>query len=382
MERSALVAEGGGAEPPLVVRRLLLTGFRSFERGTLEPGPRLNVIAGDNGQGKTSLLEALYFVATTRSFRTEKLGNLVRHEARETWVRAEIEEAGRRREQVAALSGSLRRVQLDGKRPERLVDYAQKSPVVAFHPGDLALVAGAAALRRRLLDRIALFVDPAGYERKARYERMMKARQRALEERGERAADLDALEAVAAEEGVRYQAARAEAAARLGASAIIAFSRLVQATLVLGVHYRPGGSQDKGEFVRELAARRSRDRARGSPSFGPSKDELELELDGQPARSHGSQGQQRVVTLALKLAELDCIAQARARPPILLLDDVSSELDPKRTGAVYDVLLASQSQVFVTTTRPELFRIPGEMAGSRADFVVENGAVRRSSDPG
>jgi len=362
--------------PPIVVRKLTLSGFRNFSKATLTPGPRLNVVTGDNGQGKTSLLEALYFVATTRSFRSDRLSNLVQRGASETWVRAEIAEAGHAHEQCSALAGTQRRVTLDGKKPERLVDYAQRTPVVVFHPGDLELVSGGASLRRRLLDRAALFVDPAGYEHRARYERAVKGRLRLLEERGERAAELDPYELIAAEEGARYQLARKRAAEAVLRELTPAFARLAHASLTLSAQYKLGGSVDPAEFLSELRARRVRDRVRRSTSFGPERDDVELSIDEKAARSHASQGQQRILTLSLKLSELECIAVARGAPPVLLLDDVSSELDPQRTGAVYELLRSSRSQVFVTTTRRELFPTFAEHAAERMDFVVEAGSLR------
>jgi DNA replication and repair protein RecF len=359
----------------IAFRRVVLSGFRNFERALFEPGPRLNVISGDNGQGKTSLLEALYFVATTRSFRTERIPTLLRHGSEHATVRAELVEGNRSREQIMVLSPSARRASIDGKRPPRLVDYAQRTPVVAFHPGDLELVAGSASVRRRLLDRVALFVDAPGYERKSRYERALKERQRALEERGERAPELDAFEQVAAEEGARYQLARERAARTLTELVPARFARLAPSQLTLAVTYVPGGSTDVAAFLRELGERRTKDRFRRSATFGPGRDELELFLDARAARSHASQGQQRILTLALKLAELDAISGARGAPAVLLLDDVSSELDPARTGAVYEVLRTSAGQVFVTTTRPELFPTP-DRASERVDFSVESGTLR------
>ncbi len=364
----------------IAFRRVVLSGFRNFERAVFEPGARLNVVSGDNGQGKTSLLEALYFVATTRSFRTERIPTLLRHGSEQALVRAEVVEASRSREQMMVLSPTLRRATIDGKRPPRLVEYAQRTPVVAFHPGDLELVAGAASYRRRLLDRIALFTDPSGYEHKSRYERALKERQRALEERGERAPELDAFEQVAAQEGARYQLARQRAARTLTELVPARFERLAPSALVLEATYTEGGSAEVEVFRRELEQRRTKDRFRRSSSFGPGRDELELKLDGNPARSHASQGQQRILTLALKLAELDAISEARGAPAVLLLDDVSSELDPARTGAVYEVLRTSAGQVFVTTTRPELFPTP-DRASERVDFSVERGTLR-ISQPG
>ncbi len=368
------------ATPPalIVFQRVVLSEFRNFSRAVFEPTARLNVISGDNGQGKTSLLEALYFVATTKSFRTERMPTLIRHGASEAWVRAELLEASHAREQVATLSPGARRGLLDGKRPKRLVDYAQRTPIVAFHPGDLELVAGASSVRRRLLDRVALFVDAGGYDRKSRYERALKERQRALEERGERAPDLDAYELLAAEEGARYQLARVRAAEALIELIGPQFARLAPAGLRLEVRYVQGGSTLVQDFQRELLARRSKDRLRRAPSYGPGKDDLELTLGQSLARSHASQGQQRILTLALKLAELGCISRARGFPAVLLLDDVSSELDPSRTGAVYEVLRTSASQVFVTTTRPELFPTPDAQGSERQDFTIESGTLRPS----
>ncbi|HET9953046.1 MAG TPA: DNA replication and repair protein RecF [Polyangiaceae bacterium] len=359
----------------IAFRRLSLTGFRNFERLVFEPCPRLNVIAGNNGQGKTSLLEALYYVATTRSFRSERMAALVRHGASEAWVKAQISEGSHAREQRAGIVRGARRITIDGKKPERLVAYAQRTPVVAFHPGDLELVSGPESLRRLLLDRVLLFIDAASYERKARYERAMKERKRALDERGERAPDLDAFETLAAQEGARLQTARGNAARELAVQLGPLFADLSHRTLGLDVRYVPGGTEDVGAFQRELQQRRHIDRIRLSATFGPGRDQLELAIDGRAARTHASQGQQRILTLALKLAELECIARARNLAPVLLLDDVSSELDPTRTGAVYSVLSNSQSQIFVTTTRPELFPTPSAHASERRDFVIVSGEI-------
>jgi DNA replication and repair protein RecF len=356
-------------------KRLSVQAFRNLESLEISPGPSLNVIVGDNGQGKTSLLEALYFVASTRSFRTERLEELVRHGSEVASVRAEVAEGDYLSEQRAAFGKLGRSVLLDGKKPERLASYATRTPVVVFHPGDVALVSAPAAGRRKLLDRVALYLDPLSTDARLRYTRAVRERQVVLETRGLSAPELEAFETVIAEHGVRFARARERAASTLLDALGPAFQRIASPKVVLVARYRPGGVTDTNTFASELGQRRALDLRKHSASFGPQKDELELSLDGRSARRHASQGQQRILALALKAAELACVREARGAHPVLLLDDVSSELDPSRTGAVYEFLHDTESQVFVTTTRPELFPLMSSRAADRADFELISGRV-------
>ena len=138
-----------------------------------------------------------------------------------------------------------------------------------------------------------------------------------------------------------------------------AFGSVTPRCLNLKATYEPGGSQNSQDFEGELRARRPEVCRRGRASFGPQRDELLLQVEGRAARSDASQGQQRLLSLSLKLAELRCIEQTRRVHPVLLLDDVSSDRDAHRTESVLQLLQASQGQIFVTTTRPELFRSGG-----------------------
>jgi DNA replication and repair protein RecF len=357
----------------LFFERVVLHAFRNIEELTLHPSPQLNVIAGDNGQGKTSLMEALYAVATSKSFRTEKLREVVAQGASTASVVARVRDAGLAREQRFGLGPQGVSLALDGKRPARRAAFALKTPVVVFHPGDLALASGSAEVRRTLLDRVALFLVPASADHRQRYRRALRERQKALEERGERAADLEAFEVVIAREGAALSRARSVAAERLLAALLPAFRSMAPVGLVLEASHVPGGSTDEQTFIRELAARRSRDLRRRAATYGPHRDELWFELDGRSARQHASQGQQRILALALKIAELECVRDARGAHPVLLLDDVSSELDPGRTGAVYELVSREPSQVFVTTTRPELFVTPD--GRERLDLVMRGGRI-------
>jgi DNA replication and repair protein RecF len=277
------------------------------------------------------------------------------------------------------VSDAGRAVFCDEQRAERLADYAVRTPMVVFHPGDLELTMGGATRRRDLLDRVGLFSDPAAADDRSRYRLALRERQKILEVRGERAPELDAYEQLVARHGARLGQIRQRASQALSREGEPAFRRLVASNLAFAMRYRPGGDLDEARFREELLARRSSDRRRHTATFGPHKDDLELSVEGRPARKHASQGQHRILTLTLKLAELAAIREARGAHPILLLDDVSSELDPTRTGAVFDYLSSSPSQVFVTTTRPELFHTPGASPYDRRDYVLESGALRGDS---
>lgn len=365
----------GSTAQKLRFESISLKNVRNIEALEIEPAPRLNVIVGDNGQGKTSLLEALYLVATSRSFRAERLASVVREGSEQSVIRANIVEHGLRREQRVVLGLRSRRVTLDQKPPSSLTGYATRTPMVVFHPADLELVSGGAASRRRLLDRLLLFVDPPGADARNRYTRVLQARKRALEERGPESRELDALETVMAEAGARFAAGRKAAFDALSERLPRVLSHMASGELTVLPRYQPGGVTDPLEFARALRDSRLRDLRRKAALFGPQRDEVELLLDGRSARVHASQGQQRLLTLSLKVAELECIRDARGAHPVLLLDDVSSELDPKRTHAVYDFLRATESQVFVTTTRSELFPAPGLEPTERADFRLAKGAL-------
>jgi DNA replication and repair protein RecF len=284
-----------------------------------------------------------------------------------------------RREQRFTLAERSRIARIDDKPPASLSAYATRTPIVAFCPTDLELVAGGESGRRRLLDRVALFVDPPGADARIRYERAMRSRQRVLLERGPNARELEAFEAVMATEGVRHALARSRSAARVLEELDRAFEKVAPGDVPASAEYVPGGSEDVASFAERLARARDDDARRGSATFGPQRDALILDLSGRSARAQASQGQQRLLALALKLAELECIRAARGADPVLLLDDVSSELDPDRTHAVYDLVSSSTGQVFVTSTRLDLFPKGSFGQAERADFGLVRGALRTPS---
>lgn len=368
----------------LLLDHLAVREFRNLERVEMEPASRVNVICGNNGHGKTSLLEAIYFVATSRSFRTHRSGELVRHKAPAMSVKARFSETSElllpiSREQLAAIEGKTSAVRIDGNRPASLADFATRSPVVAFHPEELALSTGPAGLRRKLLDRIALFMDPASADHKARYTHALKARQELLTRKGagtpKEGAEIDAFEELCARHGAMVTQARRSAADALLVELLPAFAKIAAPDLELSALYDAGGADDVDEARTELRHRRDRDAHRPTSGFGPHRDDLTLRFGGHSARLVGSQGQHRALTLALKAAEAATVARVRGVEPILLLDDVSSELDPERTAALFSFLGFARGQIFLTTTRRDLIVTPGVDRNSRKDFRIDRGRI-------
>ena len=359
---------------PLVVESLQARSFRNLARVDVSFGERFNVVSGDNGQGKTNLLEALYVVATSKSFRGGKPGDLVGFGAELASVRATVVEDGERRVQSVGVKPGARLVKIDDKRPPSLAAFAVRTPIVVFHPGEIALSMGGSSERRKLLDRTALYLAPSSMAALDSYGRALKARQRTLEVRGPNEASLADYEALCVRHGLEVMGHRALAAERLATSAVAAFERIATPGLTLRVAYAPSAPREEGAYREALERGRVSDARRGSAGVGPHRDELALAIDEHAVRGVASQGQHRAVTLSLKSAEIEVVGAARGVRPVLLLDDVSSELDRARTAALFAFLREQRGQVFLTTTRPELIDT-GDDAEARKDFVVVSGGL-------
>ncbi len=332
------------------------------------------MFVGGNGQGKTSLLEGLCIAATGRSFRTDQIREVVQNGAVGLSVNAQVNDDGLLREQIVTIGSTGRQVFIDGKRVASMATYATHTPIVVFFPNDLDLVTGSAATRRSLLDRIALYTDPVSQECRLAYARALRHRQRLLEKNDDAKA-LPAFEAIVAEQGLRYAQAHAEAAKNLCQYLSEIFAVLCAHSLSLEVQFVGIEPINADAYRQELARRRASDRQRKRPSLGPHRDDLQLSLCGRSARHHASQGQQRLLALAIKLAELKCIQVARQAHPILLLDDVVSELDLPRTASVFEWLRETQSQVFLSTPRHDVVAALRMTKKEQRNFSVEAGEI-------
>lgn len=426
------------------MRVLALTaeGFRNLQPLALSPHPRFNVLSGDNGQGKTNLLEVIYVLATLRSFRTTRLDELVAFGGDAAALRARVEH--RQSERVFGVDIGLRpprkQALCDGK-SARTGEYFGGFNLILFAPEDLRLPKGPPAGRRRFLDRAIWNTCPSYLDEVRVYERILRSRNILLRgglgkasgsggaEDGEPTAGgsrgrlalpdsgamLDIYDQRLASAGAVLFARRRRYVEALAPRIAEVFARISGSDHEVQVQYQPAlkpgktvgkladpasahaEASDRGEpagppepaiitpvvdegrdlserLLAQLQRDRRRDLLRGFTHSGPHADDLVFFLDGRPAELHASQGQTRALVLSLKIAEIQHLHALLGDPPVLLLDDVSSELDRDKNAALFAFLRESPSQVFITTTDPSYIRI-GPAQADRQDFAVRGGGI-------
>jgi DNA replication and repair protein RecF len=365
----------------MLATRLRLREFRSYERVDVELGPGLTVVHGRNGAGKTNLLEALYFGLTGRSCRTSNEREVVRFDSSTARVEVDLRDAdGRTHELAVGFSpGEAKRLQADGVLVERLVDVEMRPLVCVFMPDRLELVKGPPALRRSHVDQVVAASWPARSATRKAYGRALVQRNALLAGiRSGRAsrASLGAWDAELARHGIALRDDRAAVVDLLAPR----FNAL-GAALGLGdgaeLRYRPRSrAAGADELAAELAERVESDLDRGFTGHGPHRDDVAFLRAGRELRAYGSQGEQRLALLALLLAEREALAEARDTLPLMLLDDVMSELDLDRRAMLAD-LLRGDGQSLITTT--DLAHVPGGDAANVTRLAVAAGAVLRDA---
>jgi DNA replication and repair protein RecF len=357
----------------MLVQRLHARSFRNIADSELGVAEGITLICGPNGAGKTNLLEALYFGLTGATWRTRSDRELIRFGDDLARVEVEVYEGGERRRFLAsAARGEGRHRRLDGK-PIPAGAREGRPAVGVFSPDRLALVKGPPAGRRDHLDRVVAALWPSRAEARRRYGRALAQRNALLGRVRARAAaesGLDAWDHELAVEGARVMDARREATAGLaGRFGVLAAELGLDGEATLRYVPRSDAADATG-LAAELRERRAADLERGHTTHGPHLDELDLRLDGRSLRRFGSQGEQRAALLALLLSERAALVDAGAGAPLMLLDDVMSELDSERrrllTGA-----LAGAGQTLITATGPR--QLPDEC--ERVEVRVRDGRV-------
>jgi DNA replication and repair protein RecF len=318
------------------------------------------VIVGPNGQGKTNLLEAVYLLATLKPLRAARLPELVRFGADRAEVRGRFELGGAVRDIGVTIEDGERKAFVGGKPVRELDEYFGGVSVVAFTPDDLAIVKGGPEGRRRWLDRATWGRFPAYLAEARAYARALRARNRLLRE-GAAPDVVEAFDGPLARAGARLVVRRRRLLDELHPRFEAALVSVSDGALEGRVRYAPSwleGAREESEVEERLAAtireRLPRDRERGFTGAGPHADQPAIFLAGKPAKTYASQGQQRALVLALKIAEIENLRAAQGAYPLLLLDDVSSELDRERNRRLLAYLAGLDGQVLLTTTDPGL----------------------------
>ncbi|NTX53187.1 DNA replication/repair protein RecF [Myxococcus llanfairpwllgwyngyllgogerychwyrndrobwllllantysiliogogogochensis] len=358
--------------------------FRNLAQVTLTPSAHATIAVGQNGQGKTNLLEGLYFLATLKPLRAGRLSELVRWGTQTARVSGRFLLKGAEREIAVEVGGGTRQAFVDGKKAASLEEYFGGVSVVAFTPDDLEVVKGGPDSRRGFLDRAVFNRFPAYLRESREYARALKNRNRLLREGG--AVDpayLDAYDETLAKAGARIYARRRALMAELSPRAQATFASIGRTVEPASYGYHPahlgGDFATADEAALALALRESlgerlrRDLDRGFTSVGPHSDDVTVTLGGRSARAYASQGQQRALVLGWKIAEIENLETSMGFLPLLMLDDVSSELDPERNAYLMDYLARSGAQVFLSTTDGSLVR--GAAAADTLWLSVHAGQV-------
>lgn len=369
----------------MLIRELQIINFRNLRYLRAEFGPGIHVIHGSNAQGKTNLLEAVHLLVTGRSFRTTIDREMVpwqREGYEATLIRARVEKGGYEDRFLLTFNSSEKHVFVNGNPIGRLGDLLGRINAVLFTPADLQLVRGAPGLRRRFLDIEMSQVSRPYLHHLQRYDLALRQRNALLKQHQRRPALGDELapwdEQLAAH-GSELTAARAAMIARLSAIAAGMYAEIATGGERLALRYDPSpariadtAAEIRAQMAAGLAASRGDDIRRGATGIGPHRDDFAFLIDGRDARDFGSQGQQRSCVLAMKMAELTLMESATGEPPILLLDDLMSELDESRKRAFLQSL-DPRVQTFITATEPELVT---SLIGPASVLRMEDGELR------
>ena len=353
----------------MLLETLEAYNFRNLS-GRAEWGAGLNIICGPNGQGKTNWLEAIYLLAATKSFKTQRWQEAIRFGEQEASVRGLVSRAeGLQRELSVTLQGATKAIAINGKR-EPVANYLAQLHAVSFTADELEIVRGMPEARRKFLDRGAVSLHPSYVKTLADYNRVLKQKNRLLRDALDGAFTPDKTAALLApwneqlvNYGAQMHAARLDYTARLNA----VLEKRLFGNEEVSIRY-VSSFEGKGDlsdfaalFAERLSVRLPNECAAGHALVGPHRDDLEILFDGRDLRSFGSSGQQRSALILLDLAAISVYYSQHGEYPLFLLDDVDAELDYQRVGRLLEHL-EGRAQTFVTTSKNSLVTQFGERA--------------------
>lgn len=359
----------------MMLRSVAVADFRNICSAKFEPGEGFNLLYGLNGHGKTNLLEAIYLLGSPRSFRTSRLSDFVRHREKRAQILGLVESENIKSQLRLVIEAAGRKMEVDGKAVYKASELHGKLTAVVFSPDDTGMIRMGPESRRRYLDR-AVYMGDIGYLHCWHsYQRVLKQRNHLLKNADK--TGLDVWTNQLAESGAEVIERRLKFVAALDGKLKKHYATIAGHSEISSIIYKPDGvgSTERTDIRKELLElfkrQQKSDERYATTTAGPHRDDLTLELDNRPIRAFGSQGQQKSFVLALKMAEMDNLENIFGEPPLLLLDDMSSELDACRNSNLMEFLTTRNIQVFITTTErsPALLAV----APQCSVFHVEDG---------
>ncbi len=329
-----------------------LHNFRAIKQTTIHFAPQRTIIVGDNGTGKTTILEAIHLLAMGRSFRTSKHAQLVQESSDGYRVMANLKNESRSLTlQAAGLPDGSRRMWINGAPVDKLRDILGQLPAVTMIPEDIALLQGSDQERRAFIDRVLGTTDRRYLEALVAYRHVLRQRNGALRQSGAQRATVEIWNGPLV--------AHAESIWRKREAFLRVFSQLFSEAwaghgvgLPAGLTYEPPAYARADDYAAHLLAKYAADARLGRTSSGPHRDRLTVTLDGRPSRSHASMGELKLLLATFKLAESRYVRQCLGQAPVMLMDDLFATLDPGRAALVLEEL-SGDHQVVITTTALE-----------------------------
>jgi DNA replication and repair protein RecF len=340
----------------VILKSITLRNFRNYKTETLTFHERFNLISGENAQGKTNLLEAIHLLCTFRPFKQLKIEELITFGETEGRIKGEIDSDSGLNEVHIILRKNEKTIKLNGKVIYNMNRVVGKFSVVTFLPSDLELVKGPPQDRRKYIDMLICNFSPEHLEDLKSYYRAVIQRNALLIQAKELAREtLDVWDEKIGELGGKIVNRRIKFIEKLEPELEKTYRFISGLKQEIKIQYKPSfklGGDLQEELKRELKSRFNRDRSRGHTSAGPHRDLIEFTIDRKDASVFASQGEAKTLTLALKTSEIRLIRNILGRNPILLLDDITSELDDRRKGFLLGLLEKFPGQIFATATKP------------------------------
>jgi len=328
--------------------------FRNLVDAPVQFSPGVNVIIGKNGQGKTSLLEAIHVLSLTKSFRTSLSKELLAWGEKEGALHAKVLSTNGEYEIGVSFQERSRTLYFNQQKVKTLSEYLGKLICVCFSPADLSLLQGAPSERRKFIDKHMVDLSPLFIENLVIHNRALQNKNKILKEGISDLSLLDPWNSLLIEQAVVIKRERIHFISRLQKKADEIHKKFCASdgdlTLELSSNYGTGDTVGLETIRSEYEKMRSREAAYGGCILGPQRDDIEIFLDGRPAKAFASQGQTRSIVLSLTLAVIELIEEKYQESPLVLLDDVNSELDLGRSEAFFDLVLRQKRQIFITGT--------------------------------